>query len=105
MPLSLVIASMRVNASIYNDSKLLKKCETAQAYKGEKIGQAKVRETLGTAASFAPTNPKQSLPRSRHNGRPVTYSCIRKIETTKRQIWNTRRSISADCINVCFFSG
>lgn len=49
---------MRVNASIYNDIKQLKECETAWAYKGEKIGQAKVKETLGTAASFAPTNPQ-----------------------------------------------
>lgn len=95
MPLSLVIASMRVNASIYNDSKQLKECETARAYKGEKIGQAKVRETLGTAASFAPTNTKQLLPCSHHNGHPVTYRRIRKIRTTKKQILNS------DCIYVC----
>lgn len=78
-----------MQASIYNDSKQLKECETAQTYKGKKIGQAEVRETLGTAASFAPTNLKLSLPCLRYNGHLVTYSCIRKMRATKK----TRRNI------------
>lgn len=60
MPLSLVIASTPGNASICNDSKQLKGRETAWAYKEEETGQAKVKETLGAAASFAPANPEQS---------------------------------------------
>lgn len=79
MPLSLVIASLRINASISNDSKQLKECEPAREYKGEKIGQAKVMETLRTAASFAPTNSMWLSACLLHNGHAVTYSYIRLI--------------------------
>lgn len=48
-----------------------------QEYKGEKIGQAKPMETLGIAASFAPTNPVQPSPRLLHNGHTITKHCIR----------------------------
>lgn len=77
MPLTLVIASIHVSASVFNDSKRLKDCETAKEYKGEKIGQARAMETLGIAASFASTNPVQPSPRLLHNGHTVTQRCIR----------------------------
>lgn len=93
MPVSLVIASTHVNASINNDSKQLKECETAREYKGKKIGQVKAWKALVSAASCAPTNPIQLSPHWLHNGHTVTSAFIRPIRAAMRQIQNTRTSV------------